>query len=194
MRSSSVRYGSLGRVDDRRREHGVLERGLDHGALGDRLGAHQPRAAARRGAERGEEHEPLHAGALGGPDQPPGGDAGELLDRAGGLVADHRGQVHDRVDAAQRVAERQVVGEVAEGDLHAHPLGAEPPRVAHQAADRRPGVAISRLSSGRPTVPGGAGQEQHRREATEARRQRGGSVECAGSAGWLWRGGRGRPP
>ena len=89
-------------------------------------------------AERREEHEAPRAGALGGPDQPPGGDAVELLDRSVGLVADHRRQVHDRVDAAQRVAKRQRVAEVAERDLDADPLGAEPPRVAHQAADRRP--------------------------------------------------------
>ncbi len=65
IRCSSVRYGSLGRVDDRGREHRVRERGLDHRPLGDRLGAHQSGAAAGRGAERREEHEPLHAGALG---------------------------------------------------------------------------------------------------------------------------------
>ena len=104
--------------------------------LGHRLGPHQPGAAAGRGAERGEEHEPLHAGALGGLDQAPGGDAGQLLDRAAGLVADHRGQVHDRVDAAQRMTEGEMVPEVAEGDLDLNALGPEAAGVADQAAHR----------------------------------------------------------
>ena len=42
--------------------------------------------------------------------------------------------MHDRVDAPQGVAKGGRVGQVAERDLHAHALGAEPPRVAHQAA------------------------------------------------------------
>ena len=53
-----------------------------------------------------------------------------------GLVADRRGEVHDRVDAAHRVAERRRVGEVAERDLDPHALGAQPARVADQAAHR----------------------------------------------------------
>ena len=50
------------------------------------------------------------------------------------LVADRRRQVDHRVHAAQRVAERGRVGEVAERDLHAHALVAQAARVAHQAA------------------------------------------------------------
>ena len=45
--------------------------------------------------------------------------------------------MHDGVDAAQRVAERERIGEVAERDLDADALVAEPARIAHQAADRR---------------------------------------------------------
>ena len=59
----------------------------------------------------------------------------ELLDRAARLVADRGRQVDDRVHAAHRVAERRRVGQVAERDLHAHALGPEPARVAHEAAD-----------------------------------------------------------
>ena len=36
--------------------------------------------------------------------------------------------------ATQRVAERRRVGQVAERDLHAYALGAQPPGVAYEAA------------------------------------------------------------
>ena len=55
-----------------------------------------------------------------------------------GLVADGGGEVHDGVDAAQGVAERRRVGEVAQRDLDAHAVGAEAPRVADEAAHRAP--------------------------------------------------------
>ena len=74
------------------------------------------------------------AGALGGAQQPPGGEAVELLDRRPGLVALGAGEVDDGAHAAQRVAERGRIGEVAGGQLHVHPVGPEAPRVAHQAA------------------------------------------------------------
>ena len=38
--------------------------------------------------------------------------------------------------------------EVAEGDLHAHALGAQAPRVAHQAAHRAPGGGQARQQRG----------------------------------------------
>ena len=142
----------------------------DDRPLGDRLGPHQPGAAARRGAQRGEEHEPLHAGALGRLDQPPGGDAGQLLDRAVGLVADHRGQVDDGVDAAQRVAERQVVAEIAERDLDPDALGPQPPRIADQAANRRAG-GDQAAQQGAADGSGGAGEQQHRRERSRPGRR-----------------------
>jgi hypothetical protein len=44
--------------------------------------------------------------------------------------------VDDRVDAAQRVAERGRVGEVAERYLNAHALVAEATGVANEAAHR----------------------------------------------------------
>ncbi len=131
----------------------MLERRLDHGSLGDRLGAHQPGPAAGRGAERGEEHEPLDAGPLGGLHKPPSGDAGELLDRSPGLITDHRGEVNDRVDAAQRMAEREVVAEIAERDLDLDPLGAEAAWIAHQAADRGADGDQPPQQRARPTVP-----------------------------------------
>jgi hypothetical protein len=40
--------------------------------------------------------------------------------------------VDDRVDAAERVAERRRVGELAECDLNPHALLAEPALVAHE--------------------------------------------------------------
>ena len=64
--------------------------------------------------------------------------------------------------AAQRVAERRRVGEVAERDLDPHALVAQPARVAHQAADRasRRGQPAQQ---GRADQPGGAGEEEHAR-------------------------------
>ena len=61
--------------------------------------------------------------------------------------------MHDGVHAAQRVAERGRVGQVAERDLDPHPLVAEPARVAHQAAHGLAAAAASRRSSAEPTVP-----------------------------------------
>ena len=75
---------------------------------------------------------------LGGAHEPERRDGVELLDRAAGLVADRRGQVHDRVDAAHRVAERRGVAEVAQRDLHAHALR------ARAAAARERGSAPAR--------------------------------------------------
>ena len=63
------------------------------------------------------------------------------------------GEVHDGADAAQGVAERRRVGEVAEGDLDAHALGPEPARVAHQAADRRPAGDAAAAAAREPTSP-----------------------------------------
>ncbi len=66
----------------------------------------------------------------------------------------------DGVDAAQGVAEGQVVGEVAEGDLHVDALDAEAPGVAHEAAhrrSRRDEAAQQRLAD----RSGGPGEKQH---------------------------------
>ena len=123
-------------VHERGREHRVLQAGVDHRALGDGLGPHQPRARARARPEGRDEHEPAHPLPLGGADQPPCRDPGELLDRAGRLVADHRRQVHDGVDASERVPVGEVVGEVAERDLDLDPLVAEAAGIADEAADR----------------------------------------------------------
>ena len=106
--------------------------------------------------ERREEHEALDARALGGLDHPPGRDAVELLDRPVGLVADRGGEVHHGADAAQGVAERRRVGQVAEGDLDPNALGAEAARVAHEAANRLPG-------GGEAGQEGGADEPRWRR-------------------------------
>jgi hypothetical protein len=84
--------------------------------------------------ERGEEHEPLHAAALGRAQQPQRGHRVQLLDRGARLVADGRGQVHHGFDPPQGVPERGRIGQVAERDLHPNPVRAEPPRIPHQAA------------------------------------------------------------
>ena len=83
------------------------------------------------------------------------------IERAG-LVAQGRGQVDHDAHAAQGVAERRRVGEVAEGDLHADAVGPEAARVAHEAADRR-ARRHEPLQEGPAHEPGGAGQQEHRR-------------------------------
>ena len=66
----------------------------------------------------------------------------------------------DRVDAAQGVAERGRVGQVAERDLHAHALGAQSPRVAHQAAHLL-AFGDQAAQQRRAHQAGRAGKEQH---------------------------------
>jgi hypothetical protein len=74
------------------------------------------------------------AGPLGRPQQAPRREPVELLDARSGLVALGARQVDHRADAAQRVAERRRVREVARRELDAHPLGPEAARIADQAA------------------------------------------------------------
>ena len=56
------------------------------------------------------------------------------------------------------------IGQVADRELHPHPLGAEPPRIAHEAAHV---LAARRQAAqhGRADQPGGACEQQHAREA-----------------------------
>ena len=64
------------------------------------------------------------------------------------------------VDVPQGMAERKVVGEIAEGDLDAYALGAQAPRVPDQAPDRHPRggeASQQRQADG----SGGAGQQKH---------------------------------
>ena len=140
--------------------------------LGERLGPQQPRAALRAGAERAEEDEALDTRAPGRVDEPPGGDPAQLLDRALGLVADRRRQVDHGVDAAQRVAERGRVGEVAERDLHAHAILAEPARIAHQAAQRHL-RGDQTPAEGASDQAACAGEEQHAQQRSPLRIQSG---------------------
>ena len=69
-------------------------------------------------------------------------------------------EVHDGAHAAQRVAEGGRVGEVAERDLHAHALGPEPARIAHEAAHRlaRGGEAPQQR---RADEAGRTGEQEH---------------------------------
>ncbi len=66
----------------------------------------------------------------------------------------------DRVDAPERVAQREVIGEVPERDLDPHPLLAQPARIADQAADGGAGRGQPPEQRA-PDRPRGAGQEQH---------------------------------
>jgi NAD-dependent dihydropyrimidine dehydrogenase PreA subunit len=102
----------------------------------------------------------LDAGALGGAYHAPGRDPVELLDRAGRLVADRGGEVHDGPDAAHRVAKGRRIGQIAERDLDAHAIWPEPAGIADEAADRLSGgrqAAQQRPSDGTR----GTGQQEH---------------------------------
>ena len=62
--------------------------------------------------------------------------------------------------AAQGVAKRRRVGEVAERDLHPHALGAQSPRVAHEAAYLG-ALGEQPAQQGRADQAGRTGQQQH---------------------------------
>jgi hypothetical protein len=68
-----------------------------------------------------------------------------------------------RVHPAHGVAKRRGVGEVTERDLHAYPLGPQPPWIAHQAAH---GFSLGEQTAQQSGahLPRGAGQQQHRRK------------------------------
>src|SRR5205823_11716186 len=68
--------------------------------------------------------------------------------------------VHHGVHHAQRVAEGGGIGEVAKGDLNAHALGPEAPRIAHQAA-HLVAVAEQMGQKRRAHQPGRAGKQEH---------------------------------
>ena len=63
--------------------------------------------------------------------------------------------------AAQRVADEARVGEVADRQLHPHPLGPEAARVADQAAHRLPRARQPAQRRREPEQSGGARQQEH---------------------------------
>ena len=77
--------------------------------------------------------------------------------------------------AAQRVAERGRVGEVAGGELHVHPLRPEPARIAHQAAHRL-------AARDEPPQHRGAEQAGRSREQDHASKPRGPPLSFAAMA------------
>ena len=129
---------------------------------------------------RREEHEALRARSLGRPHEPQRRHGVQLLDRRAWLVADRGGQVHHRVDAAQGVAERGRVRQVAERDLNPHALVAEPARVAHEAANR------PRLGGEPPQQRGADGsrgpREQDHRRPVSTTRQGERSFRCTSTS------------
>jgi hypothetical protein len=151
-----------GRIGQRQRDDRVRDARLGDRALGHGLGPQQPGAAVGGRALGRAEDEVLDAGAAGRLHHAPRRDAVELLDRSAGLVARRAGEVHHRAHAAQRVAERRRVGQVAEHDLDAHALLAQPARVPDQAPDRATRRGQS-ANDGRADQPGGAGEQQHAR-------------------------------
>ena len=74
--------------------------------------------------------------------------------------------MHDRVDAAHGVAKRGRVREIAERDLHPHPLRSQSPGVAHEAAN---GLAVPEQARKKraPHESRGAGQQDHARKLAE---------------------------
>ena len=98
--------------------------------------------------------------SLGGPQQPPGADSVDLLDRRVRLVALGGREVHDGRDAAHGVAEGGGVSEIADRDLDADALGAETARVAHEAAHRlAAGDEATQQRRSHPSCR--SGQQQH---------------------------------
>ena len=79
--------------------------------------------------------------------------------------------MHDRVDAAERIAKRGRVREVAERDLHAHALVAEAARVAHERAH---GLAVRRepAQQGGSHGAGGTREQDHRPTTTTRQGER----------------------
>src|SRR5947209_11206026 len=75
----------------------------------------------------------------------------------------------DGVDSTQGVPEGEVVAEVAQRDLDPDAVGAQAAGVTDQAADGDAGRKQG-SEQGPSDGSGGAGEEQHRREATGARR------------------------
>ena len=155
-----------------------VEVGVEHGLLGERLGAKEAGALELGRAERGEEEEALGAGALGGAQQAQRPEAVDLLDAARRLVADRRREVDHRVAAAHGVPQSVGIGEVDERELHVDALGAEAARLAHErthlmapgeqqreqrrahhpcrAGDKDHGAKLGRASS--PTIPAPRGR------------------------------------
>ena len=129
--------------------------------LGERLGAEEAGALEAGRAEGAEEDEAPDAGLLGRPQQPVGAERGHLLDPPRRLVADRRRQVDHGVGAADRVAQAPRVAEVGERELHADPLGPEPPRIADQAADLVARVEQHRQQR-RAHHPRPSGEQDHR--------------------------------
>ena len=115
----------------------------------------------RHRAQRAEEDEAIDAGALGGPEQAPGGEAVELLQPGRRLVAPGAREVHDRPHAAQRMAERRRIREVAERDLDAHARRSQAARIADQAAHGLAARGEPR-KQGRSDPSGRAGEQEHR--------------------------------
>ena len=87
--------------------------------------------------------------------------------------------MHDRLDAAQGVAEGGRVREVAERDLHAHALLAQPARVAHQRAHRAAVGGQPAQQSG-ADGPRGPREQDHRPTTTTRHGER--SLRCASTS------------
>jgi hypothetical protein len=147
-------------IDRRDPERRRRERRLRHGGLRKGLGAVRAQRVMRRGAERRHEHEPLDARTLGAAQEPPRREAVELLQPCGGLVAPRTREVDDRAHAAQGVAERGGIGEVAQRDLHPHAGRPEPARVAHEAT-HRVAARLQARQQRRSDPSGGAGEQEH---------------------------------
>ena len=82
---------------------------------------------------------------------------------ARGWSRSRRRQVHDDAHAAQRMPPRRRIGQVADRELHAHALGAQPPRIAHEAAHRLT-ARREATQHGGSDQSGGTRQQKHARE------------------------------
>ncbi len=148
-------------VDDRGREHGRVERRLDHGLFSKRLRAKEPRPRARRRPDRAEEEEALGSRGLCIAQQAGRREPVELLDAAGRLVADRRSQVDHLARAADELPQRCRVGQVPERDLDPHAVRSQASRVPHEHAH---GLSLGEQTpeQRRPDHPRRACQDDHR--------------------------------
>jgi hypothetical protein len=154
-------------IDDRGREDRGFERRGPYRLLGHPLGAKEAGALGRARVERAEEDEPPHPGPLGRLQQSHRRQAVQLLDPPRRLVANRRRQVDDGVDAAEALAHRMRIGELAEvpqRDLHVDPPRPQAARVADQAAHVLAALEEQRQQP-RADAAGRPGQQQHRNPA-----------------------------
>ena len=151
-----------GRVHQRVRERGRVQAGRRHRALRERLRTVHARswcATAPSGVSHTKRSAPARSAARSS--RPAARPSISSIVARGWSRSPPPGA--RRRDAAQRVPPRRRVGQIADRELHADALGAQPARIAHEAAHGhcRRGEATQH---GRSDQSGGTRQQKHARE------------------------------